>query len=39
MEIVLLEQARRITREHRLIYTVSENSVYVYVFSLRFHYS
>jgi len=31
--------SRRITREHRLIYTVSENCVYVYVFSLRFHYS
>ena len=30
--------SRRITDEHRLIYSVSDGMVYVYVFSLRFHY-
>lgn len=31
--------SRRITDEHRLIYSVSNGMVYVYVLSLRFHYS
>lgn len=30
--------SRRITDEHRLIYSVSSGMVYVYVFSMRFHY-
>lgn len=30
--------SRRITDEHRLIYSVSNGMVYVYVFSMRFHY-
>lgn len=31
--------SRRITDEHRLIYSISSGMVYVYVFSMRFHYS
>jgi toxin YoeB len=31
--------SRRITDEHRLLYSVSNGMVYVYVLSLRFHYS
>lgn len=31
--------SRRINKEHRLIYSVSNGMLYVYVFSLRFHYS
>ena len=31
--------SRRINDEHRLVYSVSGGYVYVYVFSLRFHYS
>jgi toxin YoeB len=31
--------SRRINKEHRLIYSVSNGMVYIYVFSLRFHYS
>ena len=31
--------SRRITDEHRLVYSVSNGMVYVYVLSLRFHYS
>ena len=31
--------SRRITDEHRLIYSVSSGMIYVYVFSMRFHYS
>ena len=31
--------SRRITDEHRLIYSVSNGRIYVYVFSARFHYS
>ena len=31
--------SRRITDEHRMVYSVSEGMVYVYVFNLRFHYS
>lgn len=30
--------SRRINREHRLIYSVSDGKVYVYVFSMRDHY-
>lgn len=30
--------SRRITDEHRLIYKVSGGMIYVYVFSMRFHY-
>jgi toxin YoeB len=31
--------SRRITEEHRLVYSVSNGMVYVYVLSLRYHYS
>ncbi|MBR6339268.1 MAG: Txe/YoeB family addiction module toxin [Alloprevotella sp.] len=31
--------SRRITDEHRMVYSVSDGMVYVYVFNLRFHYS
>ncbi len=31
--------SRRITDEHRLIYSVSNGMIYVYVLSLRYHYS
>ena len=31
--------SRRITYEHRLVYSISNGKVYVYVFSLRYHYS
>ena len=31
--------SRRINAEHRLIYSVSENIITVYVFSMRYHYS
>lgn len=31
--------SRRITDEHRLVYSVSSGMVYVYVLSMRFHYS
>ena len=31
--------SRRINNEHRLVYSVSSGKVYVYVFSLRYHYS
>ncbi len=31
--------SRRITDEHRMVYSVSSGRIYVYVFSLRFHYS
>ena len=30
--------SRRITDEHRLLYSISNGMVYVYVLSLRFHY-
>lgn len=30
--------SRRINSEHRIIYSVSENSIYVYAFSMRYHY-
>ncbi len=31
--------SRRITDEHRLVYSISNGMVYVYVISLRYHYS
>lgn len=31
--------SRRITDEHRMVYSVSSGRIYVYVISLRFHYS
>ena len=31
--------SRRITDEHRLVYSISNGWVYVYVLSMRFHYS
>ncbi len=31
--------SRRINKEHRLVYSVSDGMIYVYVFSLRSHYS
>ena len=31
--------SRRINDEHRLIYSISDGRIYVYVFSLRYHYS
>lgn len=31
--------SRRITDEHRLVYSVSNGRIYIYVISLRYHYS
>ena len=31
--------SRRITDEHRLVYSISNGKIYVYVLSLRYHYS
>ena len=31
--------SRRIMDEHRMVYSISEGRIYVYVFSLRYHYS
>lgn len=31
--------SRRITDEHRMVYSVGNGCIYVYVFSLRYHYS
>ena len=31
--------SRRITDEHRMVYSVGSGCIYVYVFSLRYHYS
>ena len=31
--------SRRITDEHRMVYSISDGRVYIFVFSLRFHYS
>ena len=31
--------SRHITDEHRLVYSVSSGKIYVYVLSMRFHYS
>ena len=36
MEIIFLP---KITDEHRLVYSVSSGMIYVYVLSLRYHYS
>lgn len=30
--------SRRITDEHRMVYSISNGRIYVFVFSLRFHY-
>ena len=31
--------SRRITDEHRMVYSISEGRIYVYVFTLRYHYT
>ncbi len=31
--------SRRINQEHRMIYSVSDNQIFLYVFALRFHYN
>lgn len=31
--------SRRINDEHRMVYSISDGRVYVYVFSMRYHYS
>ena len=31
--------SRRITDEHRMIYSISSGRIYIFVFSMRFHYS
>jgi toxin YoeB len=31
--------SRRITDEHRMVYSIASGMIYVYVFSMRFHYS
>ena len=31
--------SRRITDEHRMVYSISDGMIYVYVFALRYHYS
>lgn len=31
--------SRRITDEHRMVYSVSDGMIYIYVFTLRYHYS
>lgn len=31
--------SRRITDEHRLVYSISNGRIYIFVFSMRFHYS
>lgn len=31
--------SRRITSEHRIIYSVHDNSIEIYVFSMRYHYT
>ncbi len=31
--------SRRITDEHRMIYSISSGRIYIFVFSLRYHYS
>ena len=31
--------SRRITDEHRMVYSISDGRIYVFVFSLRYHYS
>ena len=31
--------SRRITEEHRMAYSISSGRIYIYVFSMRYHYS
>ena len=31
--------SRRINDEHRLVYSISDGRIYIFVFSMRFHYS
>ena len=31
--------SRRITDEHRLVYSISNGRIYIFVFSMRYHYS
>jgi toxin YoeB len=31
--------SRRITDEHRLVYSISDGRIYIFVFSMRYHYS
>ena len=31
--------SRRITDEHRMVYSISSGRLYIYVFSMRYHYS
>ena len=31
--------SRRITDEHRLVYSISNGCIYIFVFSMRYHYS
>ena len=31
--------SRRITEEHRMVYSISSGRIYIYVFSMRYHYS
>ena len=31
--------SRRITDEHRMVYSISDGMIYVYVFALRYHYT
>lgn len=31
--------SRRITDEHRMVYSISDGMIYVYVFALRYHYA
>ena len=31
--------SRRITDEHRLVYSIGNGCIYIFVFSMRFHYS
>ena len=31
--------SRRITDEHRMVYSISSGRIYIYVFSMRYHYS
>lgn len=31
--------SRRITEEHRMVYSIGSGRIYIYVFSMRYHYS
>ena len=31
--------SRRITDEHRMVYSISDGRIYIFVFSMRFHYT